>query len=114
MKRSWVLLLTIAASLLVLPPVNLARAQEEVPRFEMADCPIEVPDDPPIDCGYLVVPEDYDHAQSGSIRLPVIVIHSRSQNPAPDPLLYTSGGPGWSSLSSVWYFANSPLLSLVV
>jgi len=84
--------------------------QREAPRFEPSDCPIDVPDDPPIDCGYLIVPEDYDDSEGTTIRLPVIIIHSRSENPAPDPLLYTAGGPGYSSLSSVWGFAGSPFV----
>jgi pimeloyl-ACP methyl ester carboxylesterase len=108
MKRLAVLPLCIVALLTVMPLASAhAHAQADVPRFEAADCPINVPDDPPIDCGYLVVPEDYDDAQGGTIRLPVIIIHSRNENPAPDPLLYTSGGPGWSSLGSAWYFADS-------
>ncbi len=117
MKRFSVLSMCIVALLVVIPLASsharthaYTHADADVPRFEPADCPINVPDDSPIDCGYLVVPEDYDAPQAGTIRLPVIIIHSRSQNPAPDPLLYTSGGPGYSSLSSVWYFANSALV----
>jgi len=86
---------------------TVSGAQEVVPRFEPADCPIEVPDSPPIDCGYLIVPEDYDDPESGTIRLPVIIIHSRNDNPAPDPLLFTEGGPGYSSLGAVWWLAKS-------
>jgi pimeloyl-ACP methyl ester carboxylesterase len=87
--------------------VPSVHAQEEVPRFEQSDCPMDTPDDPPIDCGYLIVPEDYDDPEGATIQLPVIIIHSRSTDPAPDPLLYTSGGPGFSSLSTVWGFARS-------
>jgi len=38
------------------------------------------------------------------------IAERRSENPAPDPLLYTAGGPGYSSLSSVWGFAGSPFV----
>lgn len=85
----------------------ISHAQEQVPRFEPAACPVDVPDSPPIECGYLVVPEDYDALESAIIRLPVIIIHSRSPNPAPDPILFTEGGPGYSSLGSVWWLARS-------
>jgi pimeloyl-ACP methyl ester carboxylesterase len=85
-------------------------AQDELPRFEPAVCPIEVPADPPVDCGYLVVPENYDEPGQGAIRLPVLIVRSRSAFPAPDPLLYTGGGPGSSSLATVWYFAESPYI----
>lgn len=106
--RAASLLVGITALLIAFAPV--VYAEGEVPRFEPADCPIDVPNDPPINCGYLIVPEDYDDPEGATIRLPVIIIHSRSANPAPDPLLYTSGGPGYSSLSSVWGFARSPLV----
>jgi len=81
--------------------------QGNVPRFEPSICPIEVPADLDIDCGYLVVPEDYGHPEGLTIRLPVIIIHSKSQDPALDPVLFTEGGPGYSSLGMVWGFANS-------
>ena len=85
----------------------VSHAQEHLPRFEPSNCPVDVPDSPRIACGYLVVPEDYDAPESSIIRLPVIIIHSHSLDPAPDPILYTEGGPGYSSLSSVWWFAQS-------
>jgi pimeloyl-ACP methyl ester carboxylesterase len=78
-----------------------------VPRFQPSKCPIDVPRDAQVQCGYLVVPEDYDEPEGATIRLPVIVVRSRSPNPAPDPLLYTAGGPGSSSLPAVWWFAAS-------
>ena len=108
MKSILVLSVCIIALLFAFAPV--VYAQREAPRFEPSDCPIDVPDDPPIDCGYLIVPEDYDDLEGATIRLPVIIIHSRSENPTPDPLLYTAGGPGYSSLSLVWGFARSPFV----
>ncbi|MCB8922776.1 MAG: alpha/beta fold hydrolase [Ardenticatenaceae bacterium] len=84
-----------------------SHAQEATPRFEPSACPVDVPDSSPIDCGYLVVPENYDAPEGKTIRLPIIIIHSRSGNPAPDPVLYTEGGPGYSSLGSVWWLAQS-------
>jgi pimeloyl-ACP methyl ester carboxylesterase len=108
MKSILVLSAGIITLLFAFLPV--AYAQREAPRFEPSDCPIDVPDDPPIDCGYLIVPEDYDDPEGATIRLPIIIIHSRSANPAPDPLLYTAGGPGYSSLGSVWGLAISPFV----
>ncbi|MEJ2737020.1 MAG: alpha/beta fold hydrolase, partial [Anaerolineae bacterium] len=57
-----------------------------------------------------VVPADYGDPASDILRLPVIVIHSRSPDPAPDPYLYTSGGPGYSSLAEVWGLAQSDIV----
>jgi hypothetical protein len=93
---------------LLLVPTSVSHAQADVPRFEPADCPIDVPHDPPIDCGHLVVPEDYDDQKRRTIRLPVMIIHSRSASPASDPLLFTAGGPGENALPFVWQFASSP------
>jgi pimeloyl-ACP methyl ester carboxylesterase len=104
MKRSFFPVMGVV--LLAALPVT-GHAQGDVPRFEPSDCPTDVPDDPPIDCGYLVVPEDYDDPAGATVRLPVITIHNRSGDPAPDPLLFTDGGPGYSSLGSIWWLADS-------
>lgn len=85
-------------------------AQVAAPSFEPAACPVEVPEEASVACGYLVAPEDYANPAGATVRLPVIILHSRSPNPAPDPVLYTEGGPGFSSLGAVWYFAESAFL----
>ncbi len=92
-------------------PAAISHALGQVPRFEPSACPVDVPDSPPIECGYLIVPEDYDVPEGAAIRLPVIIIHSSSPNPAPDPVLYTEGGPGYSSLGSVWWLAQSEFVN---
>ena len=50
-------------------------------------------------CGYLVVPENRKKASSRMIKLPFIVLKSKNPGKKKDPLLFTSGGPGNSSLS---------------
>lgn len=84
-----------------------AWAQGVLPSFERDECPIEVPNGPSIKCGYLYTLEDYENPQGRTIRLPVIIIHSRSANPLQEALLFTEGGPGYSSLGSVWWLADS-------
>jgi pimeloyl-ACP methyl ester carboxylesterase len=74
------------------------------------DCPIEIPAEPEVTCGVLTVPEDHDEPAGPTLRLPYIIIHSSAAGPEPDPVVFTSGGPGYSALSSVWAFAQSPLL----
>ena len=110
MKCSTALPIVLLFALSLALPVNHVHAQAKVPRFEAAECPVQVPDDPPIDCGYLIVPADYDDPASDTLRLPVIIIHSRSLDPAPDPYLYTAGGPGYSSLGEVWGLARSGIV----
>ncbi len=73
-------------------------------------CPIEVPTEPEVTCGALTVPEDHDQPDGPTVRLPYIIIHSSAADPEPDPVVFTSGGPGYSALPSVWAFAQSPLL----
>src|SRR5574339_402018 len=49
-------------------------------------------------CGYLIVPENRKKVSSRMIKLPFIVLRSKNPNKKKDPLLYTAGGPGGSSL----------------
>ncbi len=84
-----------------------AHAQTDAPRFEPSECPIEVPHEPEIECGVLVAPEDPANARGRVVRLPVLIVHSLAPNPAPDPLLVTLGGPGYTSVGEVWGYARS-------
>ncbi|MCO6511612.1 MAG: alpha/beta hydrolase [Aridibacter famidurans] len=69
-----------------------------VPRFEKGPCAIKVPENIAFECGNLFVQENRAKMKSREIRLPVIIVKSTSENPEPDPVLYTAGGPGGSSL----------------
>lgn len=76
-----------------------ALAQErKLPRFESSECAIKVPDNIDFNCGNLFVPENRAKKRSREIRLPVIIVKSTSDNPLSDPVIYTAGGPGASSL----------------
>ncbi len=76
--------------------------QHQIPRFEKSDCAVPIPKDENVTCGYLTVLEDRKNTRSQkTIRLPIIVMKSSSPNPEPDPILYTAGGPGASSLKQV-------------
>ena len=81
-----------------------------VPRFERAPCPIEVEAGERIDCGVLVVPEHRKKAGSRAIRLPVMIFRSRAATPAPDPLVFLTGGPGNSSVARRRSGKGNPLL----
>ena len=97
----------VATAALVLLFSGSAGAQEG-PR--PAECPIAVPDSLEVTCGELVVPENHDEPGARQVRLPYIILRSRNTDPAPDPVVFTAGGPGFSSLDSVWRFAESHLL----
>ena len=44
-------------------------------------------------CGVVVVPENYAKPDGRTIELFYLKLHSSSQSPAPDPLVYLAGGP---------------------
>ena len=83
------------------------QAQGNVPQYERAECPIDVPDNASIECGIFTTLEDYGDPNGNTIRTSVIVIHSQNGNPSKEAMLFTEGGPGYSSLPSVWWLAGS-------
>ena len=65
--------------------------------------PIDIPKGQSYRFGYLEVPENRQHPNSNRIQLPVYIFKSRNPNPKPDPIIYTVGGPGYSSMRSARY-----------
>jgi pimeloyl-ACP methyl ester carboxylesterase len=61
-------------------------------------------------CGYLIVPENRNNAASKNIKLPFIIVKSKNPNKKNDPVLFTSGGPGNSSLGWANGITKSTLL----
>jgi len=53
--------------------------------------------------GYLEVLENRQNPKGGTIKIPVYIFKSRSDNPKPDPVLYTVGGPGYTSMRASQY-----------
>ncbi len=68
-------------------------------RFEPNACPFGVPGDMRVECGYLTVPEDREHPTGPTVQLAVAIVRTGSANPAPDPVVYLSGGPGSAALT---------------
>jgi hypothetical protein len=99
------LLLLIA---LVAPLVSSAQA-ENLPRVEPTDCIYKADGAHKTTCGYLVVPENRHNPQGRVIRLPFIYVESNNPAKKPDPVLYTGGGPGVSSLHPVTFIARRSL-----
>lgn len=79
---------------------NLAK-KDQMPRIERGECAVPIPPNEKPDCGYLIVYEDRRTNKGRKIRLPFIVMKSASATPLPDPIIYTGGGPGSSSLGQV-------------
>lgn len=83
---------------LLLPIVLVApHSAAQSDAFEVILCPsnIAIPSGYDVECGYLTVPENRaDSDNMNTIRNFVVIVHARSDNPIPDPLVYLSGGPG--------------------
>lgn len=63
----------------------------------------KIPDGQKYRFGYLEVLEKRSDPQSRTIKVPVYIFKSRSANPKPDPIIYTVGGPGSSSMRTSMY-----------
>lgn len=99
-----------ASATAAVPVSSMSAATSAVDPYEPADCAVEVPVEYErrVTCGVLTVPERRNPESDPAkvIRLPVIVITSRSPVAA-DPLVFpTTGGPGAGSLGSLWYFLD--------
>lgn len=68
--------------------------------FAKGPCNDEVPSSARIECGTLTVPEDRSKPIGRQVVLPVAIVHTADPNPAPDPVIYFSGGPGYPGLTN--------------
>jgi pimeloyl-ACP methyl ester carboxylesterase len=72
--------------------------EEPVPEpsasFEEAPCPFGTSADTPIQCGFVIVPEDHNDPTGPTIRLSTAVIRDESEAHQPDAVILLSGGPG--------------------
>ncbi|MEM6346943.1 MAG: alpha/beta fold hydrolase [Bacteroidota bacterium] len=53
--------------------------------------------------GYLEVLENRSNPRGSTIQIPVYIFKSRSENPPKDPIIYTVGGPGNTTMPSAQY-----------
>ena len=83
---------------------SLLTAQNYTPVFKpSSNPPFKIKKDQNYTFGYLKVPENREKKDSPLIKLPVYIFKSRSKNPAKDPVLFTVGGPGNSSMRNAPY-----------
>lgn len=66
------------------------------PIYSTNECPFFEPENYTVECGTLTVAENRQTGSDKTIELAVAIM--RSENPAPDPLIYLAGGPGGSGL----------------
>ncbi len=98
-------------------PGQPVEAEQPAAVWEEAPCPVNLPaeavEGEHITCGYVTVPEvrapsGDDGAERHTVRLAVAVIHSASDDPAPEPLVMLAGGPGDSALTSFVQLLANP------
>jgi pimeloyl-ACP methyl ester carboxylesterase len=112
---NWLAVITVVVWVMLAVP-DWSWAQEEtradnirIPRIEWAEFPEELaPNAGAAEFGYLFVPENrHDPDNKNTIRLPFVILQSHSSSPAPDPVLFTTGGPGvTSTVRAAKYFAE--------
>ncbi|NKI30432.1 alpha/beta hydrolase [Croceivirga thetidis] len=91
-------------SLLFLPFSNLKTEKKFKPTFTTSKKTThKIPEGQEYTFGYLEVLENRNKPNGNTIKLPVYIFKSRSKNPKPDPILYTVGGPGYTSMRSSKY-----------
>ena len=66
--------------------------------FQMTDCWFKLDRKAPTDCGWLIVPEDWEKPDEQKLKLPVVVFRARNPDPSLSPIIYLSGGPGLPAL----------------
>ena len=80
------------------------RSTNFVPVFkESKETTHKIPEQQRYTFGYLEVLENRNNPDSKIIKVPVYIFKSRSANPKPDPIIYTVGGPGYTSMRASMY-----------
>jgi pimeloyl-ACP methyl ester carboxylesterase len=106
------LLLRALAVFLLLCRSAYAQGQPGTVRpLEPCACPVAVDSSFHTRCAYLLVPENRQKRNSKTIKLPFIIVESKNPHKKKDPLLFTSGGPGASSLGWVQGAAKSTIIN---
>jgi pimeloyl-ACP methyl ester carboxylesterase len=98
--RAWWISRFLGAAVLLSALVGCA-AQDELPRFEAADCIVSPPEPANTDCGWLVAAADRDDPAAGEVRLPVVRVRATSPDAQPDPVVFLDGGPGGHTLAQI-------------
>lgn len=78
--------------------------------IDPSPCPVEIPATVKADCFVLRVPENRLKPGSNTIELPVVILRSPNPEKKPDPVLFTTGGPGGTTLRNMKGRATIPLL----
>jgi pimeloyl-ACP methyl ester carboxylesterase len=90
-----------------------AAANPDIGKFEPATCPVDLPEGSDLgnrlEYGYITIPEQHARPGGPVIQLAVARFKSFSDNPAPDPLVLNTGGPGDSNMDQFIPMAAGPM-----
>ncbi len=79
-------------------------AKEFVPTFAVSKKTThKIPDGQDYTFGYIEVLENRNNTNGKTIKFPVYIFKSRSTNPKKDPIIYTVGGPGSTTMPSAQF-----------
>jgi pimeloyl-ACP methyl ester carboxylesterase len=82
------------------------RSTIDCAELSLFDIPMVTPDMGQVECGTLLVPENWSKPEGRQISITYVVLKSTSPTPKADPILYLEGGPGGSALSGLDAYAN--------
>ncbi len=86
------------------PNLGISTNQSFSPSFNITpETTHSIPSDQNYTFGYLEVLENRNEPNSRTIQVPVYIFKSRNPDPKPDPIIYTVGGPGASTMPSAQY-----------
>src|SRR5258708_18270760 len=80
---------------------SMAQQKGYIPKIEPCACAFKADSNLKTRCAYLIVPENRNKPNGKTIKLPFIYVENNNPNKHKDPVLYTAGGPGASSLGGV-------------
>jgi len=85
---------------------SFAQPKGYTPRIEPCECAFKADTSLKTHCAYLIVPENRSKPNGKTIKLQFIYVEGKNSNRRKDPVLYTAGGPGASSLHGVTFIHN--------
>lgn len=66
--------------------------------FQTTECWVQPDSKARTDCGWLMVPEDWNNPDAQKLKLPVAIYRPLNPDPSLQPVIYLSGGPGYPAL----------------
>jgi pimeloyl-ACP methyl ester carboxylesterase len=99
-------------------PAPAPTPNPNIGKFEAAPCPVELPPGielgDNVEFGYVTVPEHHAHPEGPVIQIAVARFRSAAENPAPDPVILNTGGPGDSNMDQFLPLLAGPAGSVLL